>query len=185
MRRSDRSSASKNGSECSPDWWARTRSAGCRASPVSWLTSWTGSPAAPSCARRRRDRSGARAGARAPAREVPGGGRRLHPGRRSMSLEDFITAMPKVELHVHLEGAIEPATLLKLARRRGVPLPCDDEEGLRDWFRFRDFEHFVEIYLTCSKCLRDPEDFQIVVLDFLAEQARQNIVYSEGHFTLS
>jgi adenosine deaminase len=92
--------------------------------------------------------------------------------------------LPKVELHVHLEGSIRPSTLLTLARRRRVALPADDEAGLAEWFRFRDFDHFVEVYLTCSRCLRDPEDFQLVVSDFLAEQARQNVYYSEVHFTV-
>ena len=99
-------------------------------------------------------------------------------------LGDFVAAMPKVELHVHLEGSIQPATLLQLARRRRVDLPADDVEGLHQWFRFRDFEHFVHIYLTCCRCLRDPEDFQLVMDEFLAEQQRQNILYSEVHFTI-
>jgi len=92
--------------------------------------------------------------------------------------------MPKVELHVHLEGSIQPATLLELARRRRVDLPADDVEGLRQWFRFRDFEHFVQIYLTCCRCLRDPEDFRLVMDQFLAAQERQNVLYSEVHFTI-
>jgi adenosine deaminase len=97
----------------------------------------------------------------------------------------FAEAMPKAELHVHLEGAIAPATLLELARRRRVSLPADTEEGLRQWYRFEDFEHFVDIYVTCSECLYDPEDFQFALRAFAAEQARQNIVYSEVHFTIS
>ena len=101
-----------------------------------------------------------------------------------MSLRDFVQAMPKAELHVHLEGTMQPATLLRLARRRGIDLPAHDEAGLREWFRFRDFAHFVEVYLTCSKCLRDPEDFQTLVDDFLAGQARQNVRWSEVHFTI-
>jgi adenosine deaminase len=96
----------------------------------------------------------------------------------------FAAEIPKVELHVHLEGSIQPTTLLELARRRRVTLPADDAEGLRQWFRFRDFEHFVEIYLTCCRCLRDPEDFQLVMEQFLAEQQRQNVLYSEVHFTI-
>jgi len=60
-----------------------------------------------------------------------------------------------------------------------------DEAGLREWFRFRDFEHFVEIYLTVSRCLREAEDFHRLALDFLAEQARQNVLYTEAHFTIS
>lgn len=102
----------------------------------------------------------------------------------SHAMEHFVAQMPKVELHVHLEGSIQPATLLELARRRRVDLPADDEEGLRRWFQFRDFEHFVNVYLTCCRCLRDPEDFQLVLDQLMAEQERQNVLYSEVHFTI-
>jgi aminodeoxyfutalosine deaminase len=101
------------------------------------------------------------------------------------ALDAFIREMPKVELHVHLEGSMRPETLLQLAKRHRVSLPADTVEGLREWFRFRDFEHFVEIYLTCSRSLRDPEDFQLVAREFLAQQAAQNIRYSEVHFTVA
>ena len=101
-----------------------------------------------------------------------------------MSLADFLHAIPKAELHVHLEGAMRPRTLLALAKRRGVQLPADDVEGLREWFRFRDFDHFVEIYITCSKAVRDPEDFQRLLCDFAEDQGRENIRYSEVHFTI-
>jgi adenosine deaminase len=102
-----------------------------------------------------------------------------------LSLASFLLRMPKAELHVHLEGSIRPSTLLTLARRHGIDLPARDEEGLARWFRFRDFEHFVEVYLTVSRCLRDAADFHTLALDFLAEQARQNVLYSEAHFTIS
>jgi adenosine deaminase len=101
-----------------------------------------------------------------------------------MSLERFVLRMPKVELHVHLEGAMRPAILLELARRNGIELPARDEAGLKRWFRFSDFEHFVKIYLTCSSALQNPEDFELLALDFLAEQACQKVVYSEVHFTI-
>ncbi|HYN22639.1 MAG TPA: adenosine deaminase [Thermoanaerobaculia bacterium] len=93
--------------------------------------------------------------------------------------------MPKVELHVHLEGSMRPRVLLELARRNGVNLPAQDEDGLRKWFRFRDFDHFVDVYRTCSRVLCLPEDFQFLVRDFLAMQAEQNVLYSEAHFTIS
>jgi aminodeoxyfutalosine deaminase len=102
-----------------------------------------------------------------------------------VSLERFLRRMPKVELHVHLEGSMRPGVLLELARRNGVELPARDEEGLRQWFRFRDFDHFVEIYLTCSRALRNPEDFQLLALDFLEMQSAQNVLYTEAHFTIS
>ncbi len=100
------------------------------------------------------------------------------------NLAHLVRLLPKVELHIHLEGSIRPDTLLELARRRRVSLPADDEDGLRKWFRFDNFEHFVEIYLTCCKCLRDPEDFQLVAEQFLTDQARQNVLYTEAHFTI-
>ncbi|HJX29007.1 MAG TPA: adenosine deaminase [Thermoanaerobaculia bacterium] len=100
------------------------------------------------------------------------------------ALERFLLHMPKVELHVHLEGAMRPAVLLALARRNGVELPAADEAGLARWFRFRDFEHFVQVYLTCSRALKNPEDFQLLAADFLEQQALQNIVYTEAHFTI-
>jgi aminodeoxyfutalosine deaminase len=99
-------------------------------------------------------------------------------------VERALLRLPKVEIHVHLEGAMRPAVLLELARRHEVALPASDEAGLKRWFRFRDFGHFVEIYLTCSRTLRDPEDFQLLMSDFLAEQACQSVFYSEVHFTI-
>jgi adenosine deaminase len=91
--------------------------------------------------------------------------------------------MPKVELHVHLEGAIRPETLLELARRNHVALPADTVAGLRKWYTFTDFPHFVEIYLALSSCLRTPEDIELIAREFLAGQAEQNIRYSEVTYT--
>ena len=107
------------------------------------------------------------------------------PEAPAAPLAAFVRRLPKAELHVHLEGAMAPATLLALARRHRVELPADDEAGLARWFRFRDFDHFVEIYLAISACLRAPEDFHRLALDFIAGQARQGVVYTEAHFTVS
>jgi adenosine deaminase len=100
-------------------------------------------------------------------------------------LRQFVEELPKVELHVHLEAAMQPGTLLALARRRGVDLPGRTESEIKEWFRFRDFDHFVEVYLLCSKCLWAPEDFQLLAEDLVAAQARQNVLYTEAHFTIS
>ena len=86
-----------------------------------------------------------------------------------MSLVEFIRQMPKVELHVHLEGSIQPETLLKLARRNRVSLPADSLEGLHKWYTFNDFPHFVEIYKAISDCLRTPEDIELVAREFLTK----------------
>lgn len=102
-----------------------------------------------------------------------------------MSIDRFLVRFPKVELHVHLEGAMRPSVLMELARRNDIELPARDAAGLKRWFRFRDFEHFVQVYLTCSRALRNPEDFQLLVLDFMTEAAYQNVAYVEAHFTIS
>lgn len=100
-----------------------------------------------------------------------------------MSLATFIQAMPKVELHVHLEGSIRPETLLTLARRHEVDLPAKTVEGLRAWYTFTDFPHFIEVYLAVSACLRTPDDIELIAREFLAGQAAQNIRYSEVTYT--
>jgi aminodeoxyfutalosine deaminase len=86
---------------------------------------------------------------------------------------------PKAELHLHFQGAIQPATLLELARRHAVDLPADDEDGLSRWFEFRDFGHFVEIYAVLRSCLREPEDYELVAYELGADLARQGVTYAE------
>jgi adenosine deaminase len=96
-----------------------------------------------------------------------------------VSLESYLQAVPKAELHLHLEGAIQPATLLELARRNGYTLPASRVEELREWFIFRDFRHFVEIILTICNCLETVDDFEFIVYELGVELARQNVRYAE------
>ena len=102
-----------------------------------------------------------------------------------MSLTDYIRTVPKAELHVHLEGSIQPKTLLILADRHQVDLPADTVEGLRAWYQFRDFHHFIEVYIKITQCLQTTEDFELIVHEFGMEMARQNIRYSEVTFSPS
>jgi aminodeoxyfutalosine deaminase len=102
-----------------------------------------------------------------------------------MNLHEFARHIPKVELHVHLEGAIRPSTLLKLARRNGAQLPAHDVEGLRDFYRFRDFPHFIEVYVTVTRCLRTAEDYRLIAYEFGSDCARQNIRYAEVTFSIA
>lgn len=92
-------------------------------------------------------------------------------------------ALPKAELHVHLEGSILPETLLELARRNSVELPAPDAAGLREWFVFRDFDHFIRVYITVTRCLRRAADYELAVFEFGREMARQNIRYAEATFS--
>jgi aminodeoxyfutalosine deaminase len=101
------------------------------------------------------------------------------------SIERYVHAIPKAELHVHLEGAIQPATLLILAQRNGVELPVQTVAELQNWFTFRDFNHFIDIYFDISNCLRTAEDYELIAYEFGANMARQNVRYAEVTFSPS
>jgi adenosine deaminase len=101
-----------------------------------------------------------------------------------MDLLEFAQRMPKVELHVHLEGSILPRTLIKLAKRNHINLPADDEAGLTDIYRFCNFEQFLETYMMITNCLRTPADYSLIAYEYGCECARQNIRYAEVTFTI-
>lgn len=98
-------------------------------------------------------------------------------------LHTFAEELPKVELHVHLEGATQPETILKLAAHHNLSLPATSVADLQEWYRFRDFRHFIVVYLTIQNLLRTPADFELITYDFGREMQRQNICYAEVTFT--
>ncbi|MEM7746712.1 MAG: adenosine deaminase [Pseudomonadota bacterium] len=94
-----------------------------------------------------------------------------------------IFAMPKVELHVHLEGAIRPATLMHLAAKNGVDLTPKTLEEFDKWYEFVDFPHFAQVFQASSKCIQSAEDVHRITVDFLDGQAEQNIIHTEATYT--
>jgi aminodeoxyfutalosine deaminase len=90
---------------------------------------------------------------------------------------------PKIELHVHLEGTVRPRTLLEIARRNNYPLPAETEEGLAELYDFRDFAHFIEVWILTTNALRSSADFRQVVVDYAEEAASHGAVYLEGIFS--
>ena len=97
------------------------------------------------------------------------------------SLTQFIRDMPKAEIHIHLEGAIQPETVLKLARHNQMThlLPSTDLNTLKKWFTFTDFRHFVQIYVTIQNLIRTADDFALIAYECGADMAAQNIRYRE------
>jgi adenosine deaminase len=100
-----------------------------------------------------------------------------------MNIKEFIHRMPKVELHVHLEGSIQPTTLLRLAERNRVTLPAQSIEGLRKWYQFAGFNHFIDVYMTICSCIKSAADLELITTEFIKDRAAQNIRYSEVIFT--
>ena len=90
---------------------------------------------------------------------------------------------PKIELHVHLEGTVRPATLLEIARRNDYALPVDTEDELASLYDFRDFGHFIEIWVLTTNALQREQDFRQVVVDYAREAASHGAVYVEGIFS--
>ncbi len=90
-----------------------------------------------------------------------------------------LSTYPKIELHVPLEGTVRAETLREIARRNDYPLP-DDLESL---YRFRDFRHFIEVWVLTTNALRTEADFRQIVVDYAAEAAAHGAVYLEGIFS--
>jgi aminodeoxyfutalosine deaminase len=90
---------------------------------------------------------------------------------------------PKVELHVHLEGTVRPAALLAMAARNGVALPADTVDALAELYEFRDFEHFIELWILTTTAIRTEVDFREIVVAYAREAAAHGAVYVEGIFT--
>jgi aminodeoxyfutalosine deaminase len=90
---------------------------------------------------------------------------------------------PKIELHVHLEGTVRAETLLEIARRNDYALPADTVDGLAELYEYRDFEHFIEVWILTTNALRTRDDFRRVVVDYAAEAASHGAVYVEGIFS--
>ncbi|MEV5831887.1 adenosine deaminase [Spirillospora sp. NPDC052242] len=98
---------------------------------------------------------------------------------QNTSIEAFIDALPKVELHVHLVGSASVPTVLELARRHpdgGVPV---DERELRAFYKFTDFPHFAQVYDRVNHLVRTPEDVATLVLGAARDLAAQNVRYVE------
>jgi len=92
---------------------------------------------------------------------------------------------PKIELHVHLEATVRPARLLEIARRNGVRLPARTAAGLARFCRFRDFDHFIRVWIKTTRALRHERDFHQVVVDYAADLAAQGCFYAEALFSPS
>ena len=99
----------------------------------------------------------------------------LRPG-----LDAFIAKLPKVELHVHHVGSASPRIVAELAARHegSTPVPADPAL-LADYFVFRDFAHFVQVYLSVVELIRDEEDVRILTYEVARELARQQVRYAE------
>jgi aminodeoxyfutalosine deaminase len=94
-------------------------------------------------------------------------------------LEGFIAGLPKAELHVHHVGSASPRIVAELAARHGGSAVPRDPAALAEYFTFRDFAHFIDVYLSVVDLIRDAEDVRLLTYEIARDMARQNIRYAE------
>ncbi|MBY6186546.1 adenosine deaminase [Marinobacter hydrocarbonoclasticus] len=97
-------------------------------------------------------------------------------------MQSFIQSLPKAELHLHIEGTLEPELMFQLAHRNGIPLPYPSVEALRAAYDFDDLQSFLDLYYQGADVLRTEQDFYDLTWAYLQRCAEQNVVHVEIFF---
>jgi len=97
-------------------------------------------------------------------------------------LPDLLRSMPKAELHLHIEGSLEPELIFALAQRNGVPLPYANVEALRAAYAFTDLQSFLDIYYAGASVLLKEEDFFDMAMAYFRRAAADHVVHAEIFF---
>jgi len=98
------------------------------------------------------------------------------------AIEDFIDSIPKAELHIHVEGSLEPELKFRLADRNGLALPYANVAEMRDAYDFDDLPSFLTQYYEGTSVLLTEQDFYDLAMAYFARVAAQNVVYVEMFF---
>jgi len=109
----------------------------------------------------------------------------------------FIQSLPKAELHLHLEGSVDPATLVELSRRHNTPLPTENnrydvsgsgdaltEEDVRRLYSYKDFNGFLMAFKAVTERLRTPEDYELVTYRLMQKLRQQNVMHAEVYVSI-
>jgi len=97
-------------------------------------------------------------------------------------MHDFIAALPKAELHLHIEGTLEPELMFELAKRNGVALPFLSVEALRSAYQFSDLQSFLDIYYQGAGVLQTREDFRDMTAAYFRRVSSQGVRHAEIFF---
>jgi len=97
-------------------------------------------------------------------------------------LQDFIEGLPKVELHLHIEGTLEPELMFALARRNNVKIPFKTVAEVRKAYKFSSLQHFLDMYYLGMDVLQKEQDFYDLTWAYLDRVAKQNVAHVEIFF---
>ncbi|UCD77703.1 MAG: adenosine deaminase [Desulfobacterales bacterium] len=97
-------------------------------------------------------------------------------------MKAFIHNIPKAELHIHIEGSLEPDLMLDLAHKNGISLPYESVSDIRRAYDFKDLQSFLAIYYQGARVLLDEDDFYQLTWNYLRKAAEQNVRHAEIFF---
>lgn len=97
-------------------------------------------------------------------------------------MHDFLRALPKVELHLHIEGSLEPELMFALAQRNGIELPYATVQEAKDAYHFSDLQGFLNLYFQGMNVLRYEEDFYDLAMDYFKRARGEGVVHIDMHF---
>ena len=97
-------------------------------------------------------------------------------------ITDFVQGLPKAELHLHLEGTLEPEMMFELARRHRVSLPYPSVEALRAAYTFQNLQGFLDLYYQGTNVLREQRDFYDLTWAYMEKAKTQNVLHAEVFF---
>ena len=98
------------------------------------------------------------------------------------SIEDFIRGIPKAELHLHIEGTLEPELMFKIAKRNNIQIKYKSVEELRSAYNFNNLQEFLNIYYDSADVLRYEQDYYDMTWAYLEKAHNENVVHSEIFF---
>jgi aminodeoxyfutalosine deaminase len=114
-----------------------------------------------------------------------------------MVSRSFIQSLPKAELHLHLEGSVDPATVAELSRRYNTPLPTENnrydiagsgdvltEDEVRRLYSYKDFNGFLMAFKSVTERLRAPEDYELVTYRLMQKLRQQNVMHAEVYVSI-
>ena len=109
-------------------------------------------------------------------------GQTVSPVSHESSPTVFLLTLPKAELHLHLEGSVEPATLLELKERHGMP--AGDFAEVERLYRYQDFAGFLMAFKEVTEHLRTPEDYELITYRMMERLKTQNVLHAEVYVSV-
>ena len=98
------------------------------------------------------------------------------------NLYEICRKIPKAELHIHIEGTLEPEMIMELSKRNNIPIPYNSVEEIKEKNKFNNLKEFIDVYMSTCKILKFEEDFYDLMLAYLKKEHEEGLKYAEISF---